>query len=105
MNTPARQTSPRPLPRTGAVTGVLEALAFFRDPGFAQKRFAEYGNVFATNLLGQPLVFIKASGLARMTFGPPTPRRVSAITELVLCDLNETPTRFAKVSRTIWPTL
>ena len=51
--------SPRPLPRTGAVTGVLEALAFFRDPGFAQKRFAEYGNVFATNLLGQPLVFIR----------------------------------------------
>jgi len=49
----------RPLPRTGAVTGVLEALAFFRDPGFAQKRFAEYGNVFATNLLGQPLVFIR----------------------------------------------
>jgi cytochrome P450 len=59
VNTPAGQTSPRPLPRTGAVTGVLEALAFFRDPGFAQKRFAEYGNVFATNLLGQPLVFIR----------------------------------------------
>ena len=51
--------SPRPLPRTGAVTGVLEALAFFRDPGFAQKRFAEHGNVFATSLLGQPLVFIR----------------------------------------------
>jgi len=59
VNTPAQQTSPRPLPRTGAVTGVLESLAFFRDPGFAQKRFAEYGNVFATNLLGQPLVFIR----------------------------------------------
>jgi len=59
VNTPAQQTSARPLPRTGAVTGVLEALAFFRDPGFAQKRFAEYGNVFATNLLGQPLVFIR----------------------------------------------
>ena len=59
MNTPAQQTSPRPLPRTGAVTGVLEALAFFRDPGFAQKRFAQHGNVFATNLLGQPLVFIR----------------------------------------------
>ncbi len=59
MNTPAQQTSARPLPRTGAVTGVLEALAFFRDPGFAQKRFAQHGNVFATNLLGQPLVFIR----------------------------------------------
>ena len=41
------------------MTGVLEALAFFRDPGFAQKRFAEYGNVFATSLLGPPLVFIR----------------------------------------------
>ena len=59
MNNPAQQTSPRPLPRTGAVTGVLEALAFFRDPGFAQKRFAQHGNVFATSLLGQPLVFIR----------------------------------------------
>jgi cytochrome P450 len=59
VNTPAQQTSARPLPRTGAVTGVLEALAFFRDPGFAQKRFAQHGNVFATNLLGQPLVFIR----------------------------------------------
>lgn len=49
----------RPLPRTGAVTGLLEALAFFRDPGFARKRFAEHGNVFATNLLGQQLVFIR----------------------------------------------
>ncbi|MFZ0409316.1 MAG: cytochrome P450 [Cyanobium sp.] len=49
----------RPLPHTSAVTGVLEALAFFRDPEFAQKRFAEYGNVFATSLLGQPLVFIR----------------------------------------------
>ena len=52
-------STPRPLPRTGAVTGVLEALAFFRDPGFAQKRFAQHGNVFATSLLGQPLVFIR----------------------------------------------
>ena len=51
--------SPRPLPRTGAVSGVLEALAFFRDPAFAQRRFAEYGNVFATRLLGQPLVFVR----------------------------------------------
>ncbi len=52
-------STPRPLPRTGAVTGVLEALAFFRDPGFAQKRFAQFGDVFATSLLGQPLVFVR----------------------------------------------
>jgi len=51
--------APRPLPSTGAVSGLLEALAFFRDPGFAQKRFAEHGNVFATKLLGQPLVFVR----------------------------------------------
>jgi len=49
----------RPLPHTGAVSGVLEALAFFRDPGFAQRRFEQHGNVFATSLLGQPLVFIR----------------------------------------------
>jgi cytochrome P450 len=49
----------RPLPRTGAVTGILEALAFFRDPGFARRRFERYGNVFATSLLGQPLVLIR----------------------------------------------
>jgi cytochrome P450 len=51
--------SPRPLPHTGAVTGVLEALAFFRDPAFASRRFAEHGNVFATRLLGQRLVFVR----------------------------------------------
>jgi cytochrome P450 len=51
--------APRPLPDTGAVSGLLEALAFFRDPGFAQRRFAEHGNVFLTRLVGQPLVFIR----------------------------------------------
>jgi len=55
----AEPAPPRPLPHTGAVTGVLEALAFFRDPAFAQKRFAAFGNVFATRLIGQPLVFIR----------------------------------------------
>ena len=49
----------RPLPRTGAVTGVLEALAFFRDADFAARRFARFGNVFETRLLGQPLVFVR----------------------------------------------
>jgi cytochrome P450 len=38
---------------------VLEALAFFRDPGFAERRFERLGNVFETVLLGQPLVFVR----------------------------------------------
>lgn len=49
----------RALPRTGAMGGLLETLAFFRDPAFAQKRFARHGNVFETTLLGQPLVFVR----------------------------------------------
>jgi len=52
-------SGPRPLPSTGAVTGVLEALAFFRDGDFARKRFERLGNVYETRLLGQPLVFIR----------------------------------------------
>lgn len=51
--------SPRPLPSTGASTGALEALAFFRDADFAQQRFEQFGNVYETRLLGQPLVFIR----------------------------------------------
>jgi cytochrome P450 len=51
--------SPRLLPSTGARSGVLEALAFFRDADFAQQRFAQFGNVYETRLLGQPLVFIR----------------------------------------------
>jgi hypothetical protein len=51
--------SPRSLPSTGAITGVLEALAFFRDADFARGRFERYGDVFETKLLGQPLVFIR----------------------------------------------
>ena len=49
----------RPLPNTAALSGVLEAFAFFRDPAFAQKRFKRHGNVFETSLLGQPMVFIQ----------------------------------------------
>jgi cytochrome P450 len=49
----------RPLPSSGAVSGVLEALAFFRDPGFARQRFERLGDVFETKLLGQQLVFIR----------------------------------------------
>ncbi len=48
-----------PLPNTGALTGILEALAFFRDPSFAKKRFDRLGNVFETSMLGQPMVFIQ----------------------------------------------
>ncbi len=51
----------KPLPKTGAVTGLLEALAFFRDGSFAQRRFEQLGNVYETRLLGQPLVFIRGS--------------------------------------------
>lgn len=49
----------RLLPSTGAVTGVLEALAFFRDSQFAGLRFQRYGDVFETKLVGQSLVFIR----------------------------------------------
>jgi hypothetical protein len=35
--------NPQSPPHTGAVTGVLELLAFLRDPGFASRRFAEMG--------------------------------------------------------------
>ena len=50
---------PRPLPSTGAVTGLLETLGFFRDPDFARRRFERHGNVFETRLLGQPTVFVR----------------------------------------------
>lgn len=58
---PAAAPPPRPLPSTGALTGALEALAFFRDGDFARRRFERYGNVYATRLLGQPLVFIRGA--------------------------------------------
>jgi len=52
-------SSPRPLPTTGAHSGLLETLAFFRDPDFAKKRFDRLGNVYETRLLGQPRVLIR----------------------------------------------
>jgi cytochrome P450 len=58
---PGPPAGPRPLPTTGAVTGLLEALAFFRDGDFAQRRFERFGNVYETRLLGQPLVFIRGA--------------------------------------------
>ena len=51
--------SAAPLPSTGAVTGLKETLDFFGDPGFAQKRFEAYGDVFETKLLAQRIVFIR----------------------------------------------
>ncbi|WP_398331781.1 cytochrome P450 [Vulcanococcus sp.] len=51
--------SGRPLPNSGAVSGVLEALAFFREADFARTRFERLGDVFETKLLGQQLVFIR----------------------------------------------
>ena len=47
------------LPSTGAVTGLKETLDFFRDPSFTQQRFEQYGDVFETRLLAQPIVFIR----------------------------------------------
>ena len=49
----------KPLPRTGAVTGLKETFAFFRDPAFTQQRFEQYGDVFETRLLAQRIVFIR----------------------------------------------
>jgi cytochrome P450 len=48
-----------PPPHTGAVTGVLELLAFLRDPGYASRRFAQLGDVFETVIAGQPQVFAR----------------------------------------------
>jgi hypothetical protein len=49
----------RPLPSTPALSGLLETLAFFRDPDFARSRFERYGDVYETSLLGQRTVFIR----------------------------------------------
>lgn len=54
-----RSPSARPLPTTGAITGLGEAIAFFRTADFAQERFERLGDVFETKLLGQRLVFIR----------------------------------------------
>ncbi len=55
-------TSLRPLPRTAAVSGVLETLAFLRDPNlFAHRRFALYGDLWETRLLGQRTVFVRGA--------------------------------------------
>lgn len=48
-----------PLPRTPAVTGIVETLSFLRDPGFLQQRFNQYGDVFETHLLGERTVLVR----------------------------------------------
>ena len=58
----------RPLPTTGSVTGILEAVGFFRDPDFASRRFHEFGDVFETTLIGQRLVFIRGEQAIRDLF-------------------------------------
>lgn len=50
------------LPSTGAITGVGEALAFFRNPDFARERFGQHGDIFETRLIGQRLIFIRGDG-------------------------------------------
>jgi cytochrome P450 len=67
----AAPPGPRPLPGTGAVTGVLEALAFFRDGDFARQRFERYGDVYETRLLGQPLVFIRGGSAIQALLAQP----------------------------------
>ncbi|MEB3261290.1 MAG: cytochrome P450 [Cyanobacteriota bacterium] len=64
---PGRSSAPgpegpgTPPPHTGAVTGVLELLAFLRDPEFARKRFDRFGDVFETVVAGQPRVFVRGA--------------------------------------------
>ena len=58
----------RPLPTTGSVTGILEAVGFFRDPEFSSRRFQEFGDVFETTLIGQRLVFIRGEQAIRDLF-------------------------------------
>lgn len=61
-------TAPRPLPRTPALSGVLETLAFFRDPEFAADRFGRYGDLWETRLLGQRTVFVRGAAAVEDLF-------------------------------------
>jgi cytochrome P450 len=61
MLVPLDPATLRPLPSTPALSGVLETLAFFRDPDFARTRFERYGDVVETRLLGHRTVFIRGS--------------------------------------------
>jgi hypothetical protein len=56
-----QESEQRALPTTGSLTGIFEALEFFRDPAFAKRRFDRYGNVFETSMFGQPMVFIQGA--------------------------------------------
>ncbi|MEB3264861.1 MAG: cytochrome P450 [Synechococcus sp.] len=56
---PADPAVARTLPSTGAGSGLLETLAFLRDPDFARRRFDRHGDAFVTVLLGQRMVFLR----------------------------------------------
>ena len=43
-----------------------ETLSFFADPKFAHKRHDQYGNVFRTQLLGRPTVFLRGPEANRL---------------------------------------
>ena len=60
----------KPLPSTGAVTGLKETLDFFKDPSFAQRRFEVHGDVFATKLLAQQIVFIRGEWAITVLLNP-----------------------------------
>ncbi len=62
---PAAPTFARPLPSTGAVLGLLETLAFLRDPDFARRRFERHGDAFVTVLLGQRMLFLRGGAAIR----------------------------------------
>jgi len=68
---PSLSSTLLPLPRTPATSGVLETLAFFRDPDFARRRFERYGDVFETTLLGQRTVFLRGAQAVADLFAQP----------------------------------
>ena len=61
----------RSLPSTGAVSGLLEAVGFFRDPEFASRRFEAFGDVFETTLIGQRLIFVRGDQAIEDLFQQP----------------------------------
>jgi cytochrome P450 len=61
----------RPLPRTAARSGLLEGLAFLRDPDFAARRFEALGDVYETTLFGQRTVFVRGERAVADLFAQP----------------------------------
>ena len=68
------------LPSTGAITGVGEALAFFRNPDFARERFVQHGDIFETRLIGQRLIFIRGDFLPVKSWRTPLLIAISGLT-------------------------